>query len=112
MIRVKIRRDEAELVRSIEVTGHAEFAEPGLDLVCAGTSSVIFGAYNAIESLLGQVLLLEMAEQQEGGYFYVEPYADLAPDVSERTQLLLEATLVQLGTIAESYGEFIQLEQV
>ncbi|HBQ76910.1 MAG TPA: ribosomal-processing cysteine protease Prp, partial [Exiguobacterium sp.] len=44
MIRVKIRRDEAELIRSIEVTGHAEFAEPGLDLVCAGTSSVIFGA--------------------------------------------------------------------
>ncbi|WP_114569905.1 ribosomal-processing cysteine protease Prp [Exiguobacterium flavidum] len=111
MIRVKVRRDEAH-VRSVEVTGHAEFAEPGSDLVCAGASAVIFGAYNAMESLLGQVLLLEMADKREGGYFYVEPYADLAPEVSERTQLLLEAMLVQLATIAESYGDYIQLEQV
>lgn len=111
MIRVKVRRDEAKPIRSVEVTGHANFAEPGSDLVCAGVSAIIFGAYNAVETLAGQSLLVEMADQTEGGYFYVETYPDLSPQDMERTQLLLEGMLVQLDTIAQSYGEYIQIEQ-
>lgn len=110
MIRVMVRRDETKLIRSVEVTGHANFAERGSDLVCAGVSAVIFGAYNAIEILTGQPLLLEMAETK-GGYFYVETYPDLSPEEMTRTQLLLEGMLVQLDTIARSYGDYIQIEQ-
>lgn len=111
MIRVQVRRDESNLIRSIEVTGHANFAEPGSDLVCAGVSAIIFGAYNAIEVLAGQSLLLEMADKTEGGYFYVETYSDLSPEEMTRTQLLLEGMVVQLDTVAQSYGDYIQIEQ-
>lgn len=111
MIRVTVRRDETKLIRSVEVTGHANFAEPGSDLVCAGVSAIIFGAYNAIEVLTSQPLLLEMADKTEGGYFYVETYPDLSPEEMTRTQMLLEGMLVQLDTIAQSYGDYIQIEQ-
>lgn len=110
MIRVKVRRDEAKSIRSVEVTGHAEFAEPGSDLVCAGVSAIIFGAYNAIEQLTGQPLIVEMADHK-GGYFYVETYTDISPEDMSRTQLLLEGMLVQLNTIALNYGDYIQIEQ-
>lgn len=111
MIRVTVRRDETKSIRSVEVTGHANFAEPGSDLVCAGASAIIFGAYNAIEVLTSQPLLLEMADKTKGGYFYVETYPDLSPEETTRTQLLLEGMLVQLDTIAQSYGDYIQIEQ-
>ena len=111
MIRVMVRRDDTKSIRSVEVTGHANFAEPGSDLVCAGVSAIIFGAYNAVEVLAGQSLLVEMADKTEGGYFYVEAYPDLSPEETTRTQLLLEGMLVQLDTIAHSYGDYIQIEQ-
>lgn len=111
MIRVTVRRDETKSIRSVEVTGHANFAEPGSDLVCAGVSAIIFGAYNAVEVLAGQSLLVEMADKTEGGYFYVETYPDLSPEDMTRTQLLLEGMLVQLDTVAQSYGDYIQIEQ-
>jgi len=81
MIRVMVRRDETKSIRSVEVTGHANFAEPGSE------------------------------DKTEGGYFYVETYPDVSPEDMTRTQLLLEGMLVQLDTIAHSYGDYIQIEQ-
>ena len=37
------------------MTGHANFAEHGQDIVCAGASAVAFGALNAVDELNGQL---------------------------------------------------------
>ena len=44
-----INRDANKKVdQSFTMSGHADFAEHGQDLVCAGASAVSFGAINAI----------------------------------------------------------------
>ncbi|MEG9461916.1 MAG: ribosomal-processing cysteine protease Prp, partial [Bacillus amyloliquefaciens] len=49
MIEATIRRSRNDGgILSFEMTGHADFAEHGRDLVCAGVTAVVFGAVNAV----------------------------------------------------------------
>ena len=47
MIKVSII-SSGEIVNGLEVKGHANFAEHGKDLVCAGVSCIITGGFNAL----------------------------------------------------------------
>lgn len=68
MIKATITRSKAdESITSFQMTGHAEFAEKGQDLVCAGVSAVVFGSVNSIIALTGMDPLLDIGD--EGGYF-------------------------------------------
>lgn len=71
MIQATIRRSRTDKsLLSFEMTGHADFAEHGQDLVCAGVTAVVFGAVNAVIVLAGFEPLLDIGE--DGGYFYFE----------------------------------------
>ncbi|HEY8529261.1 MAG TPA: ribosomal-processing cysteine protease Prp [Paenibacillaceae bacterium] len=107
MITVRIWRDPDGRVARFTVSGHAYYDEPGRDIVCAGVSAVAIGAVNAVERLTGLRLRAEMRE----GFLdaSVPPEGDEAQQ--ERAQLLLEGMLVALESIAESYGEYVRIEQ-
>lgn len=66
MIQVTIEQDQSKQVRSFEMKGHADFAEHGKDLVCAGASAVSFGAVNAIMSLTN--ITPDIQQGQDGGF--------------------------------------------
>lgn len=71
MIQATIRRSRTDKsLLSFEMTGHANFAEHGQDLVCAGVTAVVFGSVNAVIALAGFEPLLDIGE--DGGYFYFE----------------------------------------
>lgn len=53
MIRVRIKRKKNGNISSFQMSGHAEFAEYGQDIVCAGASAVSFGTVNAIMQVAG-----------------------------------------------------------
>ncbi|WP_367616881.1 ribosomal-processing cysteine protease Prp [Heyndrickxia coagulans] len=53
MIRVRIKRKKNGNISSFEMSGHAEFAGYGQDIVCAGASAVSFGTVNAIMEVAG-----------------------------------------------------------
>ena len=55
---------ENELLRS-QLSGHADFAKKGSDIVCAGASAVSFGTVNAIMSLTD--VSLEIEQGKDGG---------------------------------------------
>ena len=59
------------------MSGHADFAEHGKDLVCAGASAVSFGAVNAMMKLTDQQLVIEQGT--DGGYLRVEIPANTLP---------------------------------
>jgi len=50
MIQVMIHQTGSRIT-GFEMSGHADFADHGQDLVCAGASAVSFGAVNAIMGL-------------------------------------------------------------
>jgi len=105
MIQVEIRRRRDGTIAGYVVDGHAEYDEPGRDIVCASASAIAVGTYNAIESLLG----LKPRYVMRKGLMRVD-LEDLEPLTGEKRQqlnLLLESMIVMLRTIEHSYGDYI-----
>ena len=105
MITVTIRKDQSDRIQAFEMSGHADFAEHGKDLVCAGASAVSFGAVNAIIALTG--ITPEILQGDNGGYLKV-----FLPEASEKDddiQLIVQAMIVSLQTIEVDYGQHIKI---
>jgi uncharacterized protein len=105
MIKIIIDEQPSGHIRSFEMEGHADFAEHGKDLVCAGASAVSFGAVNAIIALTGKTP--EIQQGSDGGYLKVTfPEAD---EKDHDIQLIVKAMIVSLQTIEQDYGQHIKL---
>ena len=105
MIKIIINEQSSGHIRSFEMKGHADFAEHGKDLVCAGASAVSFGAVNAIIALTGKTP--EIQQGSDGGYLKV-----IFPETDEKDhdiQLIVKAMIVSLQTIEQDYGQHIKL---
>ncbi len=108
MIRVHLERTAADRsIRSFRVEGHAFYAEPGKDIVCAGVSAVTVGTVNAVEALLG----IELKSAMNKGLLQVDVPA--IPEEGKRAdvQLLLESMVVMLESVKQSYGEYITINE-
>jgi len=88
------------------MNGHADFADRGKDLVCAGVSAVAFGSLNALMKLTG---IEPEIEQSEGGFLKCTLPGNLSEKEEEQAQLLLEGMIVSLETIEQDYSQYIQL---
>ena len=105
MITVTIVRQSADdkQIVSFAIEGHAKFAKPGKDIICAGVSAVSVGTVNAIEELIG----LELPASMKNGWLQSDIPLQTDSSVNERVQLLLEAMIVMLNSIATSYGKYV-----
>jgi uncharacterized protein len=108
MIEVTIRRrsEQDSYLSSFLVEGHAQFDEPGKDLVCAAVSAITVGTVNSVETLTGVILIHEM----ELGLLDVTVPDLIEPEAASQVQLLLESMVVMLQTIALNYGEYIVID--
>lgn len=97
MIKVTINYVQ-EIVHDLEVKGHAKSAEYGKDLVCAGVSSIITGALNALDAKDFNIMIQE-------GLVRV----NAKKEVSQHDAIVLETLIVQLRTMEESYPQFIKI---
>jgi len=101
MIKVLIKLEEKKF-RSLEIKGHANSADSGQDLVCAGVSSVLTGGLNNLENPKDFEIILDE------GYSYVKAINS----ISSHDEIVLETIIVSLRTIEESYGKFIQIKNL
>ena len=92
---------ENNLITCIEIKGHALFNEHGKDIVCAGISSIVFGACNALEELT----------TYDENQIEVTSGCVKIPDIKndERMQLVCEVMIVQMETIKRSYPKYIEI---
>ena len=104
MIKVDIQK-EVENIKQVTVDGHADFAEHGSDIVCAGVSSIVFGLINSIDMLDDNVQFDISTSEDETGHL---TYRSLKS--TDKEQLLLQAMIVSLKTIEENYSEYITIE--
>lgn len=105
MIKVTITKNQTGRIEAFEMSGHANFAEHGEDLVCAGASAVSFGAVNAIMKLTGTAP--HISQGDDGGYLKVVFPEDDATEYD--VQLLVNAMIVSLQTIELDYGQHIKI---
>lgn len=98
MIRVHeaVRDDQIIL---LEVTGHAESAESGKDLVCSAVSAVMFGLCNALD------------EMKTGCAITVDENCIRIETVrnSAKMQTILNTGIIQLRTIQETNRKYIRI---
>ncbi|MFD2446210.1 ribosomal-processing cysteine protease Prp [Bacillus sp. CGMCC 1.16607] len=106
MIQITINRLESGLISSFTLSGHAQFANRGQDIVCAGVSAVSFGAVNSVIALTG---IEPMIEQGKDGFLRCELPSNLSEETQMKVQLLLEGMVVSLQTIEKDYGKHIKI---
>ena len=104
MIKVLIKKRQSNIL-SIKVTGHANSAEYGRDLVCAGVSTVGIGILNTLDKkgYLTSSIDYEMNE----GFMNIE-----VTDWNKEIQLILETFEISLMTIEESYPDYIKIRRM
>lgn len=104
MIKIVIKKHNDSIV-SVEIKGHADSAEYGRDLVCAGVSSITVGIANMLASKDfledGNTIIIKP------GYTYFEVY-----NSNDVIQLVLETLEVMLLTIAEDNSKYIQISKM
>lgn len=104
MITVEVLRTPRQRIAEIIISGHAGAAPAGEDLVCAGVSAVTIGMANAIHTLLG---IDPVKEISESGFLHFHLPEGIKNE--DKVNLLLEAMLLSLRSMEESYGDYIQV---
>lgn len=108
MIIVTILRHSDNAIAGFEISGHAQYAKHGEDIVCAGVSAVTVGTVNSIEELTGVVMDSEMKH----GFLDAHLPSHVEPEAQEQVQLLLASMVVMLTSIECSYGKYIKIQNV
>lgn len=104
MIHITVKEQASGRIDSFEMSGHADYAEHGKDLVCAAASAVSFGAVNAILTLTGTTPTIQQGE--DGGYLKV-----VLPETEDDhdQQVIVRAMIVSMQTIEQDYAQFIKI---
>lgn len=105
MITVEIRRKENQIVE-IEVKGHADYDRYGKDIVCAGTSAVMFGGLNAIAHFFADDLSRFQVRMNDG-----VTWLRINDLEEKRVQTVLETLVIQFKTIEETYSKYIHVKE-
>lgn len=106
MIQAKVYRKNNKICGFL-ITGHADYAPEGADIVCAAVSALAFNTVNAVEQFTEVPFQCE-ADMENGGYLKVLfPIEGMA---AEDVQLLLEALALGLAEIAVEYESYLNLK--
>lgn len=109
MIHVWVERDEQRRIIEITMDGHADYADRGMDIVCAGVSALSIGTVNSAEALLG--VQLAPSDDQEEGFLWIQTPSLNDPSLDEKVQLLLESLSLSLKGIAEQYPDHVRYDE-
>ncbi len=90
-----------------EIKGHAEYADPGQDIVCSAISAL------GTTTILGltERLLLPVGYESEEGYQYCVLGKELMAAQYEQAELLLDTMLLGLQAIQANYGEYLNITE-
>ncbi|CAA7599423.1 Cysteine peptidase C108, N-terminal of ribosomal L27 [Acididesulfobacillus acetoxydans] len=99
--------DSEGFIHGFELSGHAGFADPGQDVVCAGVSALSIAAVNGLEHFLSVP-----PQVREGTGFLACSLGPLGGEEFSRAQWILETLRLGLEGIRAAYGdEYLMIEQ-
>lgn len=89
--------------KGITVTGHANYAQPGKDIVCSAVSMLTQNLIESIHKLTKDRIVYQM----KPGHIDIE-----FKSLSEQGKLLIDSFFIGISTVIESYGsEYVQIKQ-
>ena len=90
-------------VKSLTVSGHANYDKYGKDIVCAGVSAVVTGGLNALTNENKKSISCRVND----GYVNV----DVLDITNDNLQLIMNVIIIQLRTIEESYKKYVKISE-
>ena len=103
MISISFYRNEEDMIFGFETEGHAEYAKPGKDIVCAAVSILIENTVNSIEELLK--VKVELTDNPKTGYIDMRVSDYQRSDV----QLLFNSLELGLKEIEKQFEKNVRL---
>ena len=105
MIHVTVFCNEYKECVGFQTEGHAEYADPGEDIICAAVSILVINTINSIEAFSEDEVSL-MSDEESGMISY-----HLTQNPSKEAALLLNAMILGLQNMVddENYTEYIDL---
>lgn len=103
MIRINVKRNQAHQIIEAHISGHAEYADHGYDIVCAAVSvlsqTAILGLHNVAKQMMDYQIDSDTAEY----------YVKLLSPITEASQAILETMVLGLQNIAHQYSDFVTI---
>ncbi len=105
MINVTVFRNQQADYIGFKFAGHAGYADPGYDIVCAGVSAIVINTINSIEEFTDVKFSVGLDEKSGLIDFKLEE------PVTEQTQLLIKSLILGIEGIKKDYnGDYITLK--
>ena len=105
MIEIAIYRNRDNLYTGFDCMGHAEYADAGEDVVCAGVSALVINTINSIGCFTKEKFSVGTEEESGKIVFRLE-----APSEHD-SYLLLQSMVLGLQGIMNQYGnEYVALD--
>ena len=95
MIAVSVRKNE------IEISGHANYAEVGKDIVCAGVTALTQALIRSLEHLTGDEIEYEISSGRADIHYR---------NLSEEGKLLVDSFFIGVCQIADEFPEYVRVE--
>ena len=95
MIVVDVRKD------GITVAGHAEYAEAGKDIVCAGMTALTQTLVRSLEGLTSDEIEYEISPGRADIHYR---------DLSEAGKLLVDSFFIGVCSIADEFPDYVRIE--
>ncbi len=99
MIHITVKYDGPNIV-GCTITGHANAAKKGEDLVCAGVSAISVGTLNALVSECEDTIVETMNE----GFVDIQ-----VQHIQNNQQMILKTMIIQLETIQAAHPNYIKI---
>lgn len=100
MLTVTFSKNSDGLYHEVRIEGHAEYAELGQDIVCAGISALFINAATSIVELTSDEVELWQEEETEISGFRI-----ISSKISDEAVLLMDSLILGLTGIADEYGD-------
>lgn len=95
MIAVSVRKD------GIKVSGHANYAEDGKDIVCAGVTALTQTLIRSLEELAGDEVDYEISPGRVDIHY---------GNLSEEGKLLVDSFFIGVCSIADEFPDHVRIE--
>ncbi len=105
MIMVKIDRNQQGTIMKYEISGHANAANYGEDIVCAAVSVLSQTTLLALH----EIVKIETSYQVRSGFLTCELPKSLNREQRQKADLLLESMVLGVKNLIVSYSEYISL---
>lgn len=103
MINVGIVRDDSGFIWQFTVEGHAGYADPGQDIICAAASVTAYTAVGALEDLAG----IKGCYSVKDGFFSCKIPKDITELQRQTVKIILQTTVIGFKQIELAHKEFL-----